>query len=50
MWHVEDLKISRMELDVVTDIIESLSKKYGDIIPLFISRWKIYDYPGMVFD
>ena len=50
MIHVDDLKISHVDEKVVTSIIESLSTKYGELMPLTISRDKIYDYLGMSFD
>ena len=50
MWHVDDLKISHVDPDVVTDIISKLNEKYGGIIPLSASRGKIHEYLGMVFD
>ena len=49
-FHVDDLKISHSDPEVVTVIINELDKQYGDIMPLSISRDKIYDYLGMVFD
>ena len=49
-FHVDDLKISLHDPELVTSIINSLSNKYGNIMPLSISRGKVYDYLGMVFD
>lgn len=34
----------------MTNIIDKLSKRYGDIMSLSISRGKIHDYLGIVFD
>ena len=50
MWHVDDLQISHVNSHVVTTIINALNKEYGDIMPLTISRGKVHDYLGMVFD
>ena len=50
VWHVDDLKISHVDPGVATDIIRKLNKKYGDIMPLSVSRGKIHDYLGVVFD
>ena len=50
VFHVDDLKISHANPAVVTSIIDELSKIYGDIIPLSISRGKVHEYLGMVFD
>ena len=43
-------KISHKNTAVVTSIIESLSAKYGDIIPLSINCGKVHKYLGMAFD
>ena len=50
VFYVDDLKISHAEPKVGTSIIHELDKAYGDIMPLSISRGKIHDYLGMVFD
>ena len=50
MIHVDDLKISHVEESVVTEVIESLSKRYGELMPLTINRGKLHDYLGMSFD
>ena len=50
MWHVDDLKISHTNKEVVTKIIDKINEKYGGIMPVSISRGKIQDYLGMVFD
>ena len=49
-WHVDDIKISHKNANVVTSIIESLSAKYGTTVPLSISRGKVHEYLGMTFD
>ena len=50
LWHVDDLRISHVDERVVSDVIEALSGEYGDIMPLTVSRGKVHDYLGMVFD
>ena len=42
--------ISYVNPDVVTDILDKLSDKYGGMMPLSIKRGKIHEYLGMVFD
>ena len=49
-FHVDDLKISHVDPMVVTDIINKLDDRYGEIMPLSISRGKVHEYLGMVFD
>ena len=50
VWHVDDLKISHEDPEVVTSIINKLSERCRDIMLLLVSRGKIHDYLGMVFD
>ena len=50
VFHVDDLKISHVDEEVVSSIIKELSDRFGDIIPLSISRGKVHDYLGMTFD
>jgi hypothetical protein len=50
VWHVDDLKISHVDPQVVTRILNLLDAKYGQEIvggkrsPLTITRGKIHDY------
>ena len=50
MFHVDDLKISYIDPEVVTHIITELDKRYGIIMPLSISRGNVHDYLGITFD
>ena len=50
VFHVDNLKISHDDPEVVTSIITELDNRYGDIMPLTISRGKIHEYLGMIFD
>ena len=50
-WHVDDLKISHVDPEVVTEIIEKLDRKYGKDTrgnkrPLTIRRGKNSRVPG----
>ena len=47
LWHVDDLKISHVDPQVVTDVISQLDGKFGKEAPLTITRGKIHDYIGM---
>ena len=49
-WHVDDLKISYVEYDVVSDIISKLNGEFGTITPLTETRGKVHDYLGMTID
>jgi hypothetical protein len=56
VWHVDDLKISHVDPDVVTSVLELLDGRYGQEIvggkraPLTVNRGKIHDYLGMTLD
>jgi hypothetical protein len=56
VWHVDDLKISHVDPQVVTRILNLLDAKYGQEIvggkraPLTITRGNIHDYLGMTLD
>ena len=50
VWHVDDLKISHVNEEVVEDIIARLNKKFGKESPLTTSRGKVLEYLGMTLD
>ena len=50
VFHVDDLNISYIDKEVVSNIINELSSRFGDIMSLSVSRGKIHDYLGMTFD
>jgi hypothetical protein len=50
LWHVDDLKISHVDPDVVTDVIQRVESVFGKEAPLTITRGKIHDYLGMKLD
>ena len=50
LWHVDDLKISHVDPNVVTDVIKDIEKVFGKEDPLTIHRGKIHDYLGMQLD
>ena len=50
VWHVDDLKISHVDPNVVTNIITELERRYAQMMPLSISRGKVHEYLGMIFD
>jgi Reverse transcriptase (RNA-dependent DNA polymerase) len=49
-WHVDDLKISHVDKEVVSGMIEQLKGEFGKEEPLTINRTKIHDYLGMTLD
>jgi hypothetical protein len=50
LWHVDDLKLSHVEQDVLEDIAAKIDNKYGQQAPIVIHRGKIHDYLGMTID
>jgi hypothetical protein len=50
VWHVDDLKISHANPDVVTNIIGKISSIFGNEAPLTVCRGKKHDYLGMELD
>lgn len=50
VFHVDNMKISCVDSEVVTDIIKKLSIKYGTTMLLTISRGKVHDILGIIFD
>ena len=50
LWHVDDLKISHVSTNVVSDIIEMLQKEYGKVGTLSVTRGKVHEYIGMTLD
>ena len=50
LWHVDDLKISHVESQVVTEVISQISDEFGNEAPLTITRGKIHDYIGMTIE
>jgi len=50
IWHVDDLKISHVEKNVVEDMIRRLCERFGKESPLTISRGKVLEYLGLTLD
>ena len=50
LWHVDNLKISHVDKNVVEDILKKLNEKFGHESPLTTSRRKVLDYLGMKID
>jgi hypothetical protein len=50
LWHVDDLKISHVEYDVVSSVIKQLESTFAKDAPLTVQRGKVHDYLGMTLD
>ncbi|GKY97397.1 hypothetical protein MPSEU_000698200 [Mayamaea pseudoterrestris] len=49
-WHVDDLKISHVDVSVVDEFIAQMDEEFGKETPMNKSRGKVHDYLGMVLD
>jgi len=49
-WHVDDLKISHVDPEVVEDIVQLLSEQYGKEEPISVHCRLVHDYLGMQLD
>jgi hypothetical protein len=43
LWHVDDLKISHVDPNVVTAVIKQISDEFGKEALLTVNRGKVYD-------
>jgi hypothetical protein len=50
LWHVDDLKISHEDPNVVTSLIADLEEAFGKEAPLTVTRGKRHEYLGMTID
>lgn len=50
VWHVDDLKISHEDPEVVSNVLDDLNAEFGKEAPLTVTRGKIHDYLGMRID
>jgi hypothetical protein len=50
LWHVDDLKMSHVNDQVLEDLVDQLNLRYGKIAPLTVTRGTVHDYLGMTLD
>jgi len=50
LWHVDDLKISHVDPEVVTEVIDLLEREFGKEAPLTKTRGHVHEYLGMTID
>ena len=50
LWHVDDLKISHVNKEVVENKLRKLNDKFGQESPLTTCRGKVLEYLGMKID
>ena len=49
-WHVDDLKISHVDISAIGHIITKLESEFGKEAPLSITHGKMHEYLGMTID
>ena len=49
-WHVDDIKISHKNQQVVNKILEAMNSEYGKETPLTITHGPMHEYLGMKID
>ena len=50
LWHVDDLKISHVDPEVVTGVIDMVEAEFGKEASLTKTRGKVHEYLGMTID
>jgi hypothetical protein len=51
VWHMDDLKISHVDEQVIREMVDLLQAKYGsDDAPVTVTYGKVHDYLGMTLD
>ena len=50
LWHVDDLKISHVDIKVVDSVLGKLGERYGKDAPLVKTKRKVHEYLGMTLD
>ena len=50
LWHVEYLKMSHVDPDIVSSVLAYIDVEYENISKMTITRGKIHKYPGMAID
>jgi hypothetical protein len=50
LWHIDDIKVSHTDADVVTKILVLINEEYGKETPLTVTRGLVHDYLGMTID
>ena len=50
VWDVDDIKISHVDPDMVTEVIEQFELEFGAEVLLTKMRGKVHEYLGMVID
>ena len=50
LWHVDDLKTSHFDPDVVSSVLAHIDAEYGKIVKMTITRGKVHKYLRKTID
>jgi Reverse transcriptase (RNA-dependent DNA polymerase) len=50
LWHVDDIKISHVDPEAASEVLEFLEIQYGKEAPLVVTRGHLHEYLGMTID
>ena len=50
VWHVDDLKVSHVDMAEVEKFVRKMEETFGNDTPLTVSRGQVHDYLGMTLD
>ena len=50
VWHMDDLKVSHVDIKEVEKFIQWMEETFGKDTPLTVSRGQVHDYLGMTLD
>ena len=50
VWHVDDLKVSHVDADVIDEFLVQLDDEFGKETPMNKSRGRVHSYLGMTLD
>jgi hypothetical protein len=50
LWHMDDIKVSHVSYNAVTDVLDLFDDEYGKEAPLTITRGHVHNYLGMKID
>ena len=50
LWHVDDIKVSHKDENVVSSVLKQINEEYGKEAPLTVTRGKVHEYLGMTID
>ena len=50
LWHINYIKVSHVDSDVVTSVLEKIDSINGKVYPITLTMVELHDYLGMKID